>query len=220
MAPACPFQRESWHRFIIRRIFPRAGRDANITGMALEDASHSIADQASHLAAHVEPLRWIGAYKLVKAILATVAALMVLRLEHRHLPTVALVWMNRLHIDPTSRFGHHVLMRITEFQVRRLIWFAVFLFGYSIVNVVEGVGLICRKTWAEWLTVVTTSALIPYEAWRFTRRPDWVHAVILVLNVLVVVYLVWRIRRDQRARARRAAGGRAGPSARTPPLPP
>lgn len=187
--------------------------------MAPEDATQSHASQGPHLAAHVEPLRWIGAYKLLKAILAIVAALMVLRLEHRHLPTVALRWMNRLHIDPTSRFGHHVLRRITEFQVRRLIWFAVFLFGYSVVNVVEGVGLICRKTWAEWLTAVTTAALIPYEAWRTTRRPDWVHAVILVLNILVVLYLVWRIRRDQRARARRAAGGPAGPSARTPPPP-
>jgi uncharacterized membrane protein (DUF2068 family) len=185
--------------------------------MASQDATQSHAGQECHLAVHVEPLRWIGAYKLLKAALALAAALMVLRLEHRYLPTVALVWMNRLHIDPTSRFGHHVLTRITEFQVRRLIWFAVFLFGYSVVNVVEGVGLICRRTWAEWLTVVTTSALIPYEAWRTARRPDWVHAVILVLNILVVVYLVWRIRRDQRARARRAAAARAGPIAPVPP---
>jgi uncharacterized membrane protein (DUF2068 family) len=188
--------------------------------MVPEDPTHLHAAQASHLPVHVEPLRWIGAYKLLKAALAIAAGLIVLRLEHRYLPTVALRWMNRLHIDPTSRFGHHVLTRITEFQVRRLVWFAVFLFGYSLINVIEGVGLICRKTWAEWLTAVTTALLIPFEAWRATRRPDWVHAVIIVLNVLVVVYLVWRIRRDQRARARRAAGGPAGPSALTPPQPP
>jgi uncharacterized membrane protein (DUF2068 family) len=167
-----------------------------------EDATNPPARQEP-LVPHVEPLRWIGAYKLLKAALALVGGLMVLRIEHRDLPLVALRWMNRLHIDPHSQFGHYVLRHVLEIKPSRLTWAATLLFVYTVVGVAEGLGLIFRKTWAEWLTVITTSALIPYEVYRLAYHTHWLHAVIVVLNVLVVWYLVWRIRRDRRRRQAR-----------------
>jgi len=174
-----------------------------------EDATNP---PARHLhAPHVEPLRWIGAYKLLKAALALVGALLVLRIEHRNLPAVAVRWMNRLNIDVHSRFGHYVLRHVLEIKHSQMEWAAVLLFAYTAIGIVEGLGLILRKTWAEWLTVVTTTALIPYEIYRLSHRRDWLHATIVVLNILVVWYLVWRIRRDQRKRHARSLG--AGESA-------
>ena len=166
-----------------------------------QDASNPPA-RHTHLAPHVEPLRWIGAYKLLKAALALVGGLMVLRIEHRDLPVVALRWLNRLHIDPHSQFGHYVLRHVLEIRHSQMSWAAALLFGYTVIGVAEGLGLIFRKTWAEWLTVVTTSALIPYEISRLAHHTNWIHAVIVVLNILVVWYLVWRIRRDRRRHAR------------------
>ena len=172
-----------------------------------EDATNPPAGQ-EHLMPHIEPLRWIGAYKLLKAALALVGGLMVLRIEHRDLPLVALRWMNRLHIDPHSQFGHYILRHVLEIRHSQMSWAAAFLFGYAALAVAEGLGLILRKTWAEWLTVITTSALIPYEIYHLAHRANWVRAVVLVLNILVVWYLVWRIRRDQKRRhARLVAGG-------------
>lgn len=161
----------------------------------------------------IEPLRWIGAYRLLKSALAVVGGLMVLRVEHRSLPAVALRWLNRLHVNPHSPFGHYVLRRVLQIRHSQMTWAAAFLFGYAAVGLVEGFGLIFRKTWAEWLTVVTTSALIPFEAWRLAHRQDWEHAIIVLLNVEVVAYLVWRIRRDQRERAAARFSGGDGPAA-------
>ena len=150
----------------------------------------------------IEPLRWIGAYKLLKGALAIVGGLMVLRLMHRDLPATALKWMAWLHVDPESRFGVMLLHRLLAIRARRLEWVAVALFAYVPLAAAEGVGLILRKFWAEWLTVIATGALVPWEIYEVFRRPRWMRTVVLVLNVAVVIYLIYRIRRD-RARPRR-----------------
>lgn len=162
----------------------------------------------------MDPLRWIGAYKLLKAVLAVVGGLMVLRLMHRNLPEIAVRWMQRLHIDPNSHAGHLLLRGAVEIKPPSLSWVAAILFIYVPLFAVEGIGLIRKKLWAEWLTVVTTSILIPPEVYEITRRATWVRILILVVNVLVVLYLILRIRRDRgqhKPAGEWAQSGRSGP---------
>lgn len=156
---------------------------------------------AHHHPVHFEPLRWIGAYKLLKAALAIVGGLIVLRLTHRDLPEVASHWMERLRIDPDGTIGKFISQRVLLIHARSLSFLAAWLFGYAVVGTIEGVGLIMRKTWAEWLTVVTTAALIPVEIWEFAKRFTWVRMTILLLNIAVVIYLVWRLRSDRHKKA-------------------
>jgi len=147
---------------------------------------------------HFEPLRWIGAYKLLKAALAIFGGLMLLRLAHRDLPEVASEWMERLRISEDSALGQFIAHRVLLIHAKSLSLVAAWLFGYSVLGAIEGVGLIMRKTWAEWLTVVTTAALVPVEVYEFAKRFTWVRLTILLLNVAVVIYLVWRLRSDRR----------------------
>ena len=65
---------------------------------------------------------------------------------------------------------------------------------YGSLFAVEGTGLWKGKRWAEYLTVVTTSLLIPLEIYELTRRITSVRVTALVLNVLAVVYLIYRLR--------------------------
>jgi uncharacterized membrane protein (DUF2068 family) len=145
-----------------------------------------------------EPLRWIGAYKLLKGLLALIAGLLVLRLLHRDLPEVATHWLTRLKIDPASGLGQFVLKKVLALHARNLVWAASALFVYTIIAGVEGVGLMMRRSWAEWLTVVTTAAMIPLEIHESVRHPTWVRLTIIPLNIAVVAYLIWRIRRDRK----------------------
>ena len=144
-----------------------------------------------------EPLRWIGAYKIFKAVLALIAGLMVLRLMHRDLPAVAVRWMHRLHIEAHSEVGKLILHRVVMIKARSLGWLAIGLFAYVPLAVAEGWGLIFRKIWAEWLTVVTTAALIPVEIREVITRFTWPRLTLFVLNVTVVIYLLIRLRRDR-----------------------
>jgi uncharacterized membrane protein (DUF2068 family) len=78
---------------------------------------------------------------------------------------------------------------------------------YTGVLLTEGVGLWLRKTWAEWLTVIASASLIPFEFWHlFFGKPHtpWAVAAAILLNIIIVIYLVWVLRRSRRARQRHA----------------
>jgi hypothetical protein len=74
---------------------------------------------------------------------------------------------------------------------------AVLVLVYAAVFAVEGVGLVFRRRWAEWLTVVVTASFIPVEIYELGHRPSPGKAVTLALNVLIVAYLLWRRLRER-----------------------
>jgi predicted membrane protein DUF2127 len=55
-------------------------------------------------------------------------------------------------------------------------------------------GLWLLKGWAEWLTVIITSSLVPFEVCEIWRHPTLVRIVVLAINIAIVVYLLYKIR--------------------------
>ena len=72
---------------------------------------------------------------------------------------------------------------------------------YGSLFTVEGVGLWKGKRWAEYLTVITTSMLIPFEVYELTKRLTIVRVSALAVNVAAVIYLVYRLRHPREASA-------------------
>ena len=70
---------------------------------------------------------------------------------------------------------------------------------YGSLFTVEGVGLWKGKRWAEYLTVIATSTLIPFEVYELARRLTMVRVSALVVNVAAVIYLVYRLRHPREA---------------------
>jgi len=68
-------------------------------------------------------------------------------------------------------------------------------FAYAALFLTEGVGLLMRKRWAEWLTIIATASLIPFEIYEIAKHQTALRIAALVVNVAVVAYLVWRVRR-------------------------
>ena len=65
--------------------------------------------------------------------------------------------------------------------------------GLAVLAVIEGVeavGLWYRKRWAEYLTFVVTTALIPLEIYELTAYVSWFKVTALVLNLAIVIYLL------------------------------
>jgi uncharacterized membrane protein (DUF2068 family) len=65
---------------------------------------------------------------------------------------------------------------------------------YAGLEATEGVGLAFRRRWAEYLTVIATGILIPYELYEVVRHPTLFKVGALGLNVAVVGYLAYRKR--------------------------
>ena len=69
--------------------------------------------------------------------------------------------------------------------------------AYTAVVLAEGTGLWLRRAWAEWLTVIATGSLIPFELWELITRPPGRRlpiAVTFLLNVVIVWYLARLLR--------------------------
>jgi len=78
-----------------------------------------------------------------------------------------------------------------HYSPTHLVVLAVIFFAFAGVEALEAVGLWWNKRWAEYLTVVVTSLLIPYEIYELTLKVSVLKVVAFVLNVLVVAYLLY-----------------------------
>ena len=85
-----------------------------------------------------------------------------------------------------------VLVYIGNFSHTTLL--AIGLLGYALLEGTEGIGLAMRRRWAEYLTVVATGLLIPYEAYEVIHKITFFKVGALLLNVAVVAYLAYRKR--------------------------
>jgi uncharacterized membrane protein (DUF2068 family) len=57
----------------------------------------------------------------------------------------------------------------------------------------EGFGLYLDQRWAEYLTLVTTGALVPFEVFEIHRHATPVRLAVLLVNSLIVVVLARRV---------------------------
>ncbi len=71
----------------------------------------------------------------------------------------------------------------------------------AILSAVEGLALRAGKWWAPWLVVFATGALLPWELFEVVKKPSWIRALLLVLNLAVVVYLVRGVKKHELASA-------------------
>jgi uncharacterized membrane protein (DUF2068 family) len=80
----------------------------------------------------------------------------------------------------------HLLPHVTLLALAALL--------YAALETTEGVGLALRRRWAEYLTVIATGVLIPFELTEVVARPTVFRVGALLVNVAVVVYLAYRKR--------------------------
>jgi uncharacterized membrane protein (DUF2068 family) len=80
-----------------------------------------------------------------------------------------------------GHFGHMTLLAIGAF-------------AYALLEGTEGVGLAMQRRWAEYLTVIATGVLIPFEAYEVVHKVTVFRAGALLLNLAVVGYLGYRKR--------------------------
>lgn len=105
----------------------------------------------------------------------------------------------RSTVGTTARGGsfgflERELTRIGDLQASTL-WVVIGVAGaYAALEAVEAVFLWRGRRWAEYLTVLATSSLLPLEVWELGRGASVLKVVALVLNVAIVVWLMWRKR--------------------------
>jgi uncharacterized membrane protein (DUF2068 family) len=145
----------------------------------------------------------IALFKLVKVVTLVAVAVGALSLsQHADAFKTARDFVREVGIDPNYRFISAAISKVSGIQRRRLEELGVGSFVYAAVFLVEGTGLLLRKHWAEYLTVVVTASLIPFEIYEIVREPSALKGVGLLVNALIVAYLILRLWREHKQPAR------------------
>lgn len=145
--------------------------------------------------AHVRALRWIGYYKLAKALACLVGVAVVLGLTSGQRLEVWIDWLEKLRADPHNRVVDWIVDHVPELTQERLRLVIAGLAIYAVLYATQGIGLIADKRWAEYLTIVTTSLLLPVEFYEVLRHPTLIKALVLIANIFIVAFLAKDVRR-------------------------
>ena len=142
-------------------------------------------------------LRLIAGLALVKSVLFAVGCFGIFHLVSHDIDDTLTAWLSAIHLDPTGERLHKLIGSIagTSLPQLKLIGFGTMF--YAVLYAVEGVGLWFDRTWAEWLTVVGSSLLLPVELYEMFVHLTMLKTSVFVINAAVVWYLVVRLRRKR-----------------------
>ena len=150
-------------------------------------------------------LRLIALYKIVKVVLLLLVAYGELRLRDASLVAKLLSWASARPYGLEHRMVSQLVEWFSGLSSSRAEALRLVTLGYAAVFAIEGIGLWMQKRWAEWLTVVITASLVPFEVWEMFTRPTLGKLAILLGNVGIVAYLVWHVRHQQSTAAAAAS---------------
>jgi len=142
----------------------------------------------------------IGLFKLLKGLLLVAAGVGALKLLHKDVAAVVDHWVQILRVDPDNRFIHRLLAKVFAVSPRQLRELSIGTFFYASLLLTEGVGLLLRKHWAEYFTVITTGALIPLEVYELVHKFTFVRLGVALVNVAIVWYLIRGLRAGKKGR--------------------
>ncbi len=144
-------------------------------------------------------LRIIGGFKLVSAILLVGAGIGVFHSIGGDLGDQAERFITKLKLDPHNEYIHSAVAFISGVKPGQLYAIAFGTFAYAALYAVEGVGLLLRKHWAEYFTVIATGSLIPVEIYEVCKKLTPIRAGVLFINLAIVAYLIYQLVRPGRA---------------------
>lgn len=155
----------------------------------------------------------IGLFKLVKAATLAGGAFVALQLVREGSVSRVLEWIQSGPMHGERRLLQAALSRVMSFPPSKLKIAALALGAYATLFAIEGAGLLCRRRWAEFLTIIATASLIPLELYEIVQRATLVRIGALAINAAVVLYLILRVRKDGRGSETAPPPARQSPAA-------
>ena len=96
---------------------------------------------------------------------------------------------------PVQNTGHvgilHELDKLFSLRSGRLREVGVALIVYGVLEGVEAVGLWFAKRWAEYLTFVSTTILLPLEIYELSHKVSALKVIGFLINLAIVIFLLY-----------------------------
>lgn len=157
--------------------------------MPAEKRSHSRGDRA---------LLVIAVFKFIKGVALLALAFGALSFFHKDVASQVVHWLDQLRIDPDNQFIGTLLSKLELVHTKELKELSALGAGYAALFLTEGTGLLFRRRWAEWLTIVATSSLMPLEMYELIKEFTAVRLLALLVNAMVVLFLSYLVRQKEK----------------------
>ena len=144
---------------------------------------------------HHTGLAVIAVFKVVKGLLLLFLGLGLLKLVHAEIATLFSLLIEALHLNADSRLIHALVLKVDALQPHTVLLAGLVSLGYAGMLLMEGIGLWLELTWAAYLTVVSTSLLLPFELYEVIEQVSMLRVSVLLLNLVIVFYLVSQLKR-------------------------
>ena len=146
----------------------------------------------------------IAIFKFIKGAVLLALVCGAMSLFHKDVAAHAQYWFDQLQIDSDNRFVGALLAKPHLIHTKELKELSALGAGCSILFLTEGTGLLFRQHWAEWLTIIATGSLIPFEVLQSVKQFTAIGLLLLVGNIGIVLFLIYRVR-QRRAGVKRCA---------------
>lgn len=138
----------------------------------------------------------IALFKFIKGAVLLALAFGALSFLHKDVASEVARWLDQLRVDPDNQFIGALLSKLELVHTKELKELSALGAGYAALFLTEGTGLLFRKYWAKWLTIVATSSLMPFEIYELVKEFTAVRLLALLVNAVVVLYLIYLVRQE------------------------
>jgi uncharacterized membrane protein (DUF2068 family) len=149
----------------------------------------------------------IGVFRLLKSATLIAVGIGALHLLHKNIAAIAANWIDSLDLDPNNPYVVRFLEKLSALDPQKLKALGAGTFLYAGIYLVEGVGLVLRKRWAEYVTIISTAGFIPLEVYEIAEKINAIRIGVLLVNIAIVAYLIWDLRRAAGAGSTTDQGG-------------
>lgn len=132
-------------------------------------------------------------YVSLKGILLVAVTAGVANLFHKDVREEVEHWLNILRVDPDNAYVGALLTKLNVVHTKELKELTALGCFYSALFLTQGVGLILRQRWAEWLTIFGTGILLPLEIYEMFREFTPLKLALSIVNATIVLFLIWRV---------------------------
>jgi uncharacterized membrane protein (DUF2068 family) len=112
-------------------------------------------------------------------------------LRHKALQVIADLQTGASGNRPSSHGVLHEIERAFSVQSNKIVLVGVVFAVYALVEGIEAVGLWRGRRWAEYMTFLVTTSLLPLEVYELANRLSPLKLLTFAINVAVVAYLLF-----------------------------
>jgi uncharacterized membrane protein (DUF2068 family) len=104
-------------------------------------------------------------------------------------------WLQQLPLAAGHRFVHDAIVALLELTPHRMDIIGSVALAYAGLFGTEAYGLWKQRRWAEYLTVIATASLVPFELWALIEEFTAFRLLALIVNAAIVIWMVSLLRR-------------------------